>query len=130
MKKLIKQLFVPLLMLGIIAVPQASVYAAPTTPPATTDKAFEACGTSTSPVCASTSDTDVNNIVKTVVNTLIYILGAIAVIMVVVGGIRYTTSNGDASGIKSAKDTILYAIIGIIVALLAYTIVNFVLGQF
>ncbi len=68
--------------------------------------------------------------VKLVVNTLLFLLGAIAVIMLILGGIKYTTSNGDANQIKSAKDTILYAVIGIIVALMAYAIVNFIIGTF
>jgi hypothetical protein len=50
--------------------------------------------------------------------------------MIVIGGIRYTTSNGDSAGITSAKNTILYAVVGLIVALLAYAIVNFVLTSF
>jgi hypothetical protein len=68
--------------------------------------------------------------IKDVINTLLFILGAIAVIMIVIGGIKYTLSNGDASSIKSAKDTILYSVIGLVVALLAYAIVNFVVDQF
>lgn len=68
--------------------------------------------------------------IRTVVNILLYILGAIAVVMIVIGGVRYTTSNGDSSAIKGAKDTILYAIIGLIVAILAYAIVNFVVDAF
>jgi hypothetical protein len=68
--------------------------------------------------------------IKTIVNILLYILGAIAVVMIVIGGVRYTTSNGDSSAITSAKNTILYAVIGLIVAILAYSIVNFVLSQF
>ena len=68
--------------------------------------------------------------IKTIVNVLLFLIGAIAVIMIIIGGIRYTTSNGDASQTKAAKDTILYAVIGIIVAILAYAIVNFVIGAF
>jgi multisubunit Na+/H+ antiporter MnhB subunit len=60
----------------------------------------------------------------------LFILGAIAVIMIVIGGIRYTTSNGDSGSIKSAKDTILYAVVGLVVAMLAYAIVNFVVQSF
>ena len=67
---------------------------------------------------------------KTIVNVLLFVIGAVAVIMLIIGGLRYTTSNGDASAIKGAKDTILYAIIGIVVAILAYAIVNFVVGAF
>jgi hypothetical protein len=68
--------------------------------------------------------------IKNIVNLLLFILGAIAVIMIIIGGIRYTTSNGDASNTKAAKDTILYAVVGLVVAILAYAIVNFVLGAF
>ena len=68
--------------------------------------------------------------IRTVVNILLYILGAIAVVMIVIGGVRYATSNGDSSAIKGAKDTILYAVIGLIVAIMAYAIVNFVVGAF
>ncbi len=68
--------------------------------------------------------------IQTVVNILLYILGAIAVVMIVIGGISYTTSNGDSSKIKTAKDTILYAVVGLVVAILAYAIVNFVISAF
>lgn len=68
--------------------------------------------------------------IKSIVNLLLFLLGAIAVIMIIIGGIRYATSNGDAGSTKSAKDTILYAVIGLIVAILAYAIVNFVIGAF
>ena len=63
-------------------------------------------------------------------NTLIFLVGAIAVIMLIIGGLRYVTSNGEASSIKGAKDTITYAIIGIIVAMLSYALVSFVIGRF
>jgi hypothetical protein len=47
--------------------------------------------------------------------------------VIIFGGIRYVTSTGDSSRVKAAKDTVTYAVIGLIVALLAYAIVNFVL---
>ncbi|MEX0668672.1 MAG: pilin [Candidatus Saccharimonadales bacterium] len=68
-------------------------------------------------------------IFETVANTLLLLLGAIAVIMLIIGGIRYVVSQGDSSAIESARNTILYAIIGIVVAFLAYAAVNFVTGQ-
>ena len=49
-------------------------------------------------------------------------------IAIIIGGVKYMTSQGDAAKIKSAKDTILYAVIGLIVALLAFAITNFILG--
>jgi hypothetical protein len=68
--------------------------------------------------------------IQTLVNVLLFILGAIAVVMIVIGGIRYATSNGDSGSIKTAKDTILYAVIGLIAAIMAYAIVNFVVSAF
>ena len=67
---------------------------------------------------------------QTVTNVLLFIIGAIAVIMLVVGGIRYTISGGNQEQITAAKNTILYAIVGIVVAILAYAAVRFVIGSF
>ncbi len=67
---------------------------------------------------------------STITNVLLFIIGAIAVIMIIIGGMRYVLSGGDSNQITAAKNTILYAIVGIIVAILAYAVVNFVLGSF
>ncbi len=91
---------------------------------------FEQCNSnSDSAVCKGKGD-EVGNIITPVVNTLLFILGAISVIMIIVAGVRYTTSGGDASSVTAAKNTLMYAIIGLIVAILAYAIVNFVLKAF
>lgn len=74
-------------------------------------------------------DTDANGLIATIVSTLLFIIGAIAVIMLIYGGFRYVTSGGDSSAVTSAKNTILYAVIGIVVAVLAWTIVRFVLDE-
>lgn len=74
------------------------------------------------------STTDLPTFIKTVINLLLFIIGVIAVIYVIIGGIKYVTSNGDAAAVKSAKDTILYAIIGIVVAVMAYAIVNWIIN--
>lgn len=71
-----------------------------------------------------------NGIFKTITNVLLYIIGAIAVIMLIIGGVRYVTSNGESANVTAAKNTILYAVVGIIVAILAYAVVNFVIGSF
>lgn len=60
--------------------------------------------------------------------TAVYMVaGIVAVIVIIVGGIRYTTSNGDAAGVKSAKNTILYAVVGLIVIIMASAITQFVI---
>jgi len=71
-----------------------------------------------------------NGIFKTITNVLLFIIGAISVIMLIIGGIRYVVSGGDSGAVTSAKNTILYAIVGIVVAILAYALVNFVIGSF
>ena len=75
----------------------------------------------------SSSSTDPADIIKLVVNILLFIIGAVSVIMIILGGIRYTISQGDSGKVATAKNTILYAIVGLGVALFAYAIVNFVL---
>jgi hypothetical protein len=85
--------------------------------------------TSGKEICGATSKDDFATIMTNIINTILIVLGIIAVIMIIIGGIRYTTSNGDSNQIKGAKDTILYAVIGIIVAIMAYAIVNFVLAR-
>jgi len=71
-----------------------------------------------------------SGIFKTITNTLLFVLGAISVIMIIIGGLRYVVSGGDSSAVSAAKNTILYAIVGVIVAILAYAIINFVIGSF
>lgn len=68
--------------------------------------------------------------IKLVINVLLFLIGAVSVIMIIIGGIRYVLSGGDSTQITGAKNTILYAVIGLVVALLAYAIVNFVVTQF
>ncbi|MEO6109511.1 MAG: hypothetical protein ABIP50_00685 [Candidatus Saccharimonadales bacterium] len=68
------------------------------------------------------------SIFTTVVNVLLFVIGAISVIMLIVGGIRYTISAGDSTAVTAAKSTIMYALIGLVVAFLAFAIVNWVLG--
>lgn len=82
--------------------------------------------TSSSSICAASKTDEVGPIINKVVNALLYVLGAVAVVMIIIGGVMYTTSGGDAGGVKKAKDTILYAVIGLVVAIFAYAIINFV----
>lgn len=71
-----------------------------------------------------------DGIFKTITNVMLFVIGAVSVIMLIIGGIRYTVSNGDSTAVQNAKNTIMYAIIGIIVALIAFAVVNFVVTSF
>lgn len=67
------------------------------------------------------------DLAKDFVNIMLFAVGILAVIMLIWGGIRYILSGGDSGAVSSAKKTILYAVVGLIVAILAYAIVNFVI---
>ena len=62
-----------------------------------------------------------------IINAIIAVLGIVAVIVIIMGGISYMTSSGDAGKVKKAKDTILYGIIGLVIVVLSFAIVNFVI---
>ena len=64
---------------------------------------------------------------KQITNTVLYIVGIIAVIMLIIGGIRYVVSGGDSKKVTDAKNTVLYAIIGLVICFFSYAIVNFVI---
>lgn len=66
---------------------------------------------------------------QSIANILIFLVGAVAVIMLILGGLQYVISNGESKKVESAKNTILYSVIGIVVAILAFAIVGFVTGQ-
>ena len=70
---------------------------------------------------------DLMKTVQTIINVIISVLGIVAVIVIVLGGVTYTTSQGDAAKVAKAKNTIIYGVVGLVIALLAYAIVNFVL---
>jgi hypothetical protein len=69
-----------------------------------------------------------NGVFSIVANTLIFLVGAVAVIYLIIGGVRYVVSSGDSKAVESAKNTILYAIIGIVVAVISFALVSFVIN--
>ncbi|MBR5046520.1 hypothetical protein IKX73_02760 [Candidatus Saccharibacteria bacterium] len=74
------------------------------------------------------SSGNLSNVVVNIINIVIGLLGIVAVIFIIVGGVTYMTSRGDAAKTKKAKDTILYACIGLVVCALAFVIVNFAIN--
>jgi hypothetical protein len=78
------------------------------------------------PPCMFTSATCANGIFTNIINTALFIIGAVSVLMLIYGGIKYTTSGGDEKAVTSSKNTILYSVVGIVIAIAAYAIVNFV----
>lgn len=81
----------------------------------------------TSNTSASSSNTDLMTILNIIINVALGVIGFVAVVMIIMGGIQYTTSSGDAAKVTKAKNTILYGVVGLVIALLAFAIVNFIL---
>ncbi|MBR2803183.1 hypothetical protein IKE19_01205 [Candidatus Saccharibacteria bacterium] len=73
------------------------------------------------------NDGDLVTIITGIINAIIAVLGIVAVVVIILGGVSYMTSSGDAAKVKKAKDTILYGVIGLVVCVLAFAIVNFVI---
>lgn len=83
------------------------------------------------PGCAGTGGggTSVNQLITLIINTFSLVIGVVAVIMIMVSGFRYITSGGDANKVSGAKNTLVYAVIGLVVVALAQVIVRFVIGK-
>jgi hypothetical protein len=112
------------LLLGIVA----PLAVAPQVDAATFDL-FKSCSGVESEICNDQANQTLfgaGSIWGRVIDMLIFLVGAVSVIMIVVGGLRYTMSAGDSSAINGAKNTILYSIVGLVISIMAYAIVNFV----
>jgi hypothetical protein len=137
MLKRLKSLLTALSLTVALAIPVAApvaVYAQTSGPNDLANRA--ACGAdlNVDPNAVCSADdagaTDkVNDIVKLVINIFSIIVGFVSVIMIIVGGLKYITSGGDSGNITGAKNTILYAIIGLVVVALAQIVVKFVLAK-
>ena len=77
----------------------------------------------------ATKGNDLFNTLNVILNVVIGVIGFIAVAMIVMGGISFATSQGDTSKVAKARNTILYGVVGLVVAILAFAIVNFVLAN-
>jgi hypothetical protein len=75
------------------------------------------------------SGTQINHTLNFAVNTLSLVAGVAAVIMIIISGLKFITANGDAGNVASARTTLIYALVGLVVVALAQFIVHFVLGR-
>jgi len=86
--------------------------------------------TPTNPSCATATDgSALDGIIRFVINTFSVIVGAVSVVMIIYGGFKYITSGGDSSNVSGAKNTILYALLGLVIVALSQLIVYFVLTK-
>ena len=115
-----------------------SLFAIPVAASATNIGSSLACGANLSSDtagagCATTGGTTTTGSISTIINDVItifsWIVGSISVIMVIYGGFRYVTSGGNDQSVSGAKNTIVYALIGLVIVALAQVIVHFVLAK-
>lgn len=76
-----------------------------------------------------TSSSDIAGSIQDIINLLLFLAGIIAVIVIVISGLRYVLSDGDSGQASKAKNTLVYALIGLVVAVMSYAMVNFILGN-
>ncbi len=107
---------------GMVLVPTATYAACTSAADCVQDGADKAGG-------KSSNTADPKEIIQTIVRILLFLIGAVSVIMIIIGGFRYVISQGDSGAVTSAKNTILYAVIGLIVAIFAWAIVDFVIDN-
>lgn len=136
MIKKIKQVLVSLALASFLVVP-----AVPAVVSAQNIQGGLNCGSSfdlkaidgsENPACGGTDEAagdKLNGIIRLIVNIFSLIVGVIAVIMIIIGGLKYITSGGDSGNISGAKNTILYAVVGLVVVALAQFVVRFVLNK-
>lgn len=85
-------------------------------------------GTASNGTCTTSSGLTVTGVIKTIVGVLSWVIGVVAVIMVMISGFKYITSGGDSNAVSSAKSTLIYAIVGLMIVALAQFLVHFVLN--
>jgi hypothetical protein len=128
MKRIIISLVVSFMTLSVVsALPAATVLA-----DAVSGSQGSACAGASlggTDVCGGNSGTSIGSLISTVINILSVIVGAVAVIMIIIGGLKYITSGGESSKTASAKNTIIYALVGLVIAALAQVLIHFVLTK-
>ena len=145
--KTLRHALVSLLTLGLLSVPSVGAFAqaqpgvtpAPSSSSSITNVANGVCqgvlSASTGKIaqnatvdsCQENGNESFSFLIKKIINIFSIVVGAVSVIMIIIGGFRYIISGGDSSGVTGAKNTILYAIVGLVIVLFAQVIIRFVL---
>jgi len=129
MKRLLSVVSISLALwgvLGVLPLTAAGVMAA-TPASQSRDQACIGIGIASGSDGCGDGGAEVNNVITSVINLLTIVIGALAVIMIIVAGARFITSGGDASKVSGAKNAIVFALVGLVVVILAQMIVHFVL---
>ena len=127
MKKSLKNLVIGAVVATVLTLSTLTV--APVC--AASDIATQACNVDPSAaICADiNNDSQLTTMATNIINTALMVVGVLAVAMIIFSGISYVTSAGDNAKTTKAKNTLIYSIVGLAVAISAYAIVNFVLSK-
>lgn len=106
---------------GALLAPVASVGAL--------DPLQDICADNSASTVCENKDENANSLIKDLINVLLYVVGVLSVIMIIVSGIFYVISSGDAGRVAKAKNTLMYSIVGLVVAFVAYAVVNWVIDK-
>ena len=138
MKRFLKSWLLGLPVVGVMAVSSMATAGAAALPASTLHNPLVAASAAKNDVCEGIGLTGgkcgdngkgLSDVIKNIIKVMSILVGIVAVIMLIIGGFKYITSGGDASNVASAKNTIIYAIVGLIIVALAQVIVQFVIGQ-
>lgn len=118
------------LLIAAVAVAMFGIFAL--TPVATVgaiDPLAGACESNPDTEVCQHQDENAENLIAQLVNVFLYLIGALAVVMIIFSGIQYVISTGDAGKVAKAKNTLMYSVVGLVVAFIAFALVNWVLVQ-
>ena len=152
---LIKKIIAPILLIGLllpalavraqstssdagVAQPVQQTPASPTRPTISDNICRGVIGTETGTVnksitvsdCSESESQSFGGLVRRIINIFSIVVGSVSVIMIIIGGFRYIISGGDSAGVSAAKNTILYAIVGLVIVLFSQIIIRFVISNF
>ena len=134
MLKAIKKLITSGALAGLLFSPMLMPAVAHAAPANLTGANTLACGsqgdlTNVNCTVGNTAVATVNNITTIAINLFSVVVGLVCVVMIIIGGLKYVTSNGDTGNVSGAKNTILYAVVGLVIVALAQLIVKFVVNK-
>lgn len=130
MKKLIQRLGITLAAAALVAVTGMSLVPSSATAAPTNKKVCEGVNIvsgTTGDTCSEDGQESFGALAKRIINIFSVVVGVVSVIMIIIGGFRYIVSNGDSNAVTGAKNSILYAVVGLVIVLFAQVIVRFVL---
>ncbi len=120
-KGMVVAVFVLVAAFGFAVLAGGDVFAAPT------DDACKGLALTGADCDKKAAETSITGVIETVIDVLSYVVGVVSVIMIIIGGMRYILSSGDSSATASARNTVIYALVGLVVVIFAQALVAFVI---